>query len=92
MEPVWFSPSAPGQELAALPVGVPADFKKFWLAVTMGERAGFRLAHGCRSAQPRSLMASLRFTTVLISPALSGLWTYWVCEELESGDGSTAGS
>lgn len=43
-------------------------------------------------AQPRSLMASLRFTTVLISPASTGLWTYWACEELESGDGRTAGS
>lgn len=50
MEPVWFSPSAPGQELAALPVGVPSDFKELWLAVTMGERAGFRLARGCSSS------------------------------------------
>lgn len=36
--------------LAALPTGVPADFKELWLAVTMGERAGFRLAHGCSSS------------------------------------------
>lgn len=50
VEPVWFSPSAPGQELAALPVGVPSDFKELWLAVTMGERAGFRLARGCSSS------------------------------------------
>lgn len=49
VEPVWFSPSALGQELAALPCGVPSGFKELWLAVTMGERAGFRLAHGCSS-------------------------------------------
>lgn len=49
MEPVWFSPSALGQELAALPVRVPSDFKELWLAVTMGERAGFGLARGCSS-------------------------------------------
>lgn len=32
----------------ALP-GVPSGFRELWLAVTMGERAGFRLARGCGS-------------------------------------------
>lgn len=49
LEPVWFSPAL-GQELAALPLGVPSDFKELWLAVTMGERAGFRLARGWSSS------------------------------------------
>lgn len=50
MEPVWFSPSALGQELAALLGGGPSGFRELWLAVTMGEMTGFRLAHGCSSS------------------------------------------
>lgn len=50
MEPLGFSPSALGQELVAWPVGIQSGFRELWLAVTMGERAGFGLAHGCRSS------------------------------------------
>lgn len=38
------------KNLLPCPGGVPSSFKELWLAVTMGERAGFRLAHGCSSS------------------------------------------
>lgn len=50
MEPVCFALCVPGQGLATLAVGFPLDYRELWLAVTMGERTGFRLAHGCGSS------------------------------------------
>lgn len=36
-------------------------------------------------------MASFQLTIMLTFPAMSGLWTYWACEELDNGDGRKAG-
>lgn len=38
------------RNLLTCPGVVPSSFKELWLAVTMRERASFRLAHGCCSS------------------------------------------
>lgn len=38
------------KNLLPCPVGVPSGFRELWLAMTMGERDGFRLARGCSSS------------------------------------------
>lgn len=74
MEPVWFSPSALGQELAALSCGVPSGFKELWLAVTMGERAGLQAGTWLQFQLSLGLfMASFQLTIMLTFPAMSGL-------------------
>lgn len=74
-----------GQELAAWPVGVLSSFRKLWLSLTMGERAGFRLAHDCRSSSAQALWSPVTHRHFPL-PCLSCGPTGYV-RNLESRDG-----
>lgn len=92
MEPVGFSPSALSQELAALPYGCPMQLQR---AMAGGDHGGEGWLWAGTWLQillsPGLSWPSFGLTVMLPSPAVSGLWTSWACEELESGDGRSAG-